>query len=536
MLEQEKFAPGERLNTLGLQCHVNISALDYVTSHHVKVPGRVGWSVCDMTRFNPGRPGGGGVGMAVGVYSYATVSLREGSADEILSKRPALIAHFIALFRKVTKYEGAFSVRAYSDMGSHVGLGSTSSIVLAVLHGMNECLGKPFKHEDLRRLLAYNYVEEEGDLLRYGWETGMTGLGAEGGGIFALSDHVIKLYQYSFAEGDDARVYVIFPDEVVSLSGVEENQMLEEGKVPDSTSAKEKAYIITMDLPAKLHEGNIVEVGKTIWQLQTCGSKTTEISKHGKNVADLLMELNNLQIGTVGMSSAGPAVALVTKEKREKIESIVKGHKCRIECETVVDNVGVTKKAYQPVDVVYVQGAPGSGKTTLCKKLAESGNLIYFSVGELIREKREKDPNSKEAKILARIQDTGEVADEGDITTLLVIGHIEKLIKPGKRNVFLLDGFPRTEKQIDAFESKIKLERKVVLHLRCSSEERLRRIRSRAQESGRADDVSKPLIEKRFAVDETDQIVARYPDTHTINAEKAPSEVFAEAVKIVSKL
>ncbi len=64
----------------------------------------------------------------------------------------------------------------------------------------------------------------------------MTGLGAAAGGIFALSDYIIKLYQFPFAE--NANLFVILPEERIACSGEEEDQLLQEGKKPDTFAAQ----------------------------------------------------------------------------------------------------------------------------------------------------------------------------------------------------------------------------------------------------------------------------------------------------------
>ncbi len=52
-------------------------------------------------------------------------------------------------------------VHTYPGFDSHCGLGSTSSAVIAVLAGANECLGSPLGLEAIRLLAGYNFVEEE---------------------------------------------------------------------------------------------------------------------------------------------------------------------------------------------------------------------------------------------------------------------------------------------------------------------------------------------------------------------------------------
>ena len=51
------------------------------------------------------------------------------------------------------------------------------------------CLSNPLNEEEIRLLLGYNYVEEDENpnLVKYGYETGMTGAAAVNGGMFIMS-------------------------------------------------------------------------------------------------------------------------------------------------------------------------------------------------------------------------------------------------------------------------------------------------------------------------------------------------------------
>ena len=72
----------------------------------------------------------------------------------------------------------------------HCGLGSTSNIAVGVLLGLNSCFNNIFSREELRLMLACNYVEESQELvgqLRYGYETTMTATGSVAGGLFVIN-------------------------------------------------------------------------------------------------------------------------------------------------------------------------------------------------------------------------------------------------------------------------------------------------------------------------------------------------------------
>ena len=81
---------------------------------------------------------------------------------EINYRRSSIIENFVAVFKKTVGYTGGFKIRATDHQHKHVGLGSTSTVMIAVATAMNEALGQPLTNNPLRKLIGYNYVEETG--------------------------------------------------------------------------------------------------------------------------------------------------------------------------------------------------------------------------------------------------------------------------------------------------------------------------------------------------------------------------------------
>ena len=180
-------------------------------SFNVTVPSRIHLTVLDMNRFSPGKPGGGGIGFALQIYSNATVSCTSGKTV-IDSSRALLIEHLVAAFKAITGYTGGFDIRTGAHGKEHVGLGSTCTIASAVVSAMNEALGRPLTYTNIRRLIGHNYVEEtnEPGLLAFGFETGVGAATSIYGGMNVLGDQLTHVYQHSFAE--DKNVFIITPN------------------------------------------------------------------------------------------------------------------------------------------------------------------------------------------------------------------------------------------------------------------------------------------------------------------------------------
>jgi adenylate kinase len=95
-------------------------------------------------------------------------------------------------------------------------------------------------------------------------------------------------------------------------------------------------------------------------------------------------------------------------------------------------------------------GPPGAGKGTQAERLAEDFGLPYIATGNMLR-----DAVREESELGAKAK---EYMDRGDLVPdELIIEMIkERLDKPDAAGGFILDGFPRTEKQAEALDDELK--------------------------------------------------------------------------------
>ncbi len=132
--------------------------------------------------------------------------------------------------------------------------------------------------------------------------------------------------------------------------------------------------------------------------------------------------------------------------------------------------------------MLYVLGGPGSGKGTQCAKLVSDFDFIHVSTGDLLREEvKNKGPNAED---IEKVQKEGGLASS-ELLCTLIKGKFEKFPKTAK---FLLDGFPRCQENLDAWDKIIKDSVKVtcLLYLVCSEETMTKRLLGRGE--GRSDD------------------------------------------------
>lgn len=100
------------------------------------------------------------------------------------------------------------------------------------------------------------------------------------------------------------------------------------------------------------------------------------------------------------------------------------------------------------MDITVFLGAPGSGKGTQAKRLAQRAGFVHFSTGDMLRAAiKAGDPVGLKAK---QSIDRGElVADD------VMIALIEKALTPlSPKSRVILDGFPRTVAQASALDAK----------------------------------------------------------------------------------
>ena len=144
---------------------------------------------------------------------------------------------------------------------------------------------------------------------------------------------------------------------------------------------------------------------------------------------------------------------------------------------------------------IILFGPPGSGKGTQSERLIAKYGFKHLSTGDLLRQEISKNtPLGIEAK---NLMDKGQlVPDE------VVIGMISTCLENNlKANGFLFDGFPRTEAQSEALDKLLKLKHAeigVVLALKVSEEELVKRLLNRGMTSGRSDDNNVEVIRARI--------------------------------------
>jgi beta-ribofuranosylaminobenzene 5'-phosphate synthase len=342
--EFKTFPPGTIQKTLGFEKKkFNLTACKGTVI--VRAPARIHLTVLDMNRFAPDHPGGGGIGFAIQCYCTAEVTCTK-KAVTVDYNRAAIVENFVAVFKKAVGYSGGFAIKVTDHEYKHVGLGSTSTVMIAVATAMNQALGSPLTNTQLRHLIGHNYVEETIDgTVAFGFETGVGPAVSTFGGMAVLGDELALAFHHPFAEGKN--VYIIIPPTDISSAGTQEFDLLmNKARTLDYRDRELKAYLFLMDLIPALERNDLKKAGDTIWEIEFRGSKRAEVEHHSFEIYHYMSRLREAKLEFVGMSSVGPSIAVVTEMDRKSVGKILKPLGLKIAIATKVDNIGlqVTQK------------------------------------------------------------------------------------------------------------------------------------------------------------------------------------------------
>lgn len=117
-------------------------------------------------------------------------------------------------------------------------------------------------------------------------------------------------------------------------------------------------------------------------------------------------------------------------------------------------------------------GIQGAGKSTQGNILSKELGIPYLSTGHIFREMAKE--KSKIGRYLKEVMNSGALIP--DSTTLEIVS--EYLHRPVYEKGYIMDGFPRTTKQADAFENGIDK----VIYLKVSDKEALWRLAYRVDD------------------------------------------------------
>jgi len=180
---------------------------------------------------------------------------------------------------------------------------------------------------------------------------------------------------------------------------------------------------------------------------------------------------------------------------------------------------------------ILMFGCPGSGKGTQGVVLGQMPNLVHLAMGDIFRG---LDKSSDIGQEFLSYSTKGQLVPD-ELTIRVFSLHVESMVQSGaidpKYHTLLLDGIPRTSKQVELLTDVIDI--RAVVHLVIDDRDALvARLSGRAKKSNRPDDADPAVIENRLNVyeRETAPVLAEFPKrlVSRVNADQHPLGVLRD--------
>jgi len=264
----------------------------------------------------------GEMSFAANAYTKVKAGLIRGE-DLIKSERPLIVKHILEMVRQVTDYKGGFSIETVAHPYRHVGFGSSAIMSESTATAVNMLLGEPLSFRELRKLVAYNFVEEADSakgLVFPGASTGGSFNTAKYGGFVITSSECEMIFRVEMP-GDvrfvvgTPRVHVAGPEE----SDTDVNCMSWERHNERINAAKSALWIITEVMPFAV-QGDWRRVGDAFYNYALFGGKAMQMLYYQAALADTLFQMKANHIEGGWMTSAGPSLVALTRTTDGTIE------------------------------------------------------------------------------------------------------------------------------------------------------------------------------------------------------------------------
>lgn len=186
---------------------------------------------------------------------------------------------------------------------------------------------------------------------------------------------------------------------------------------------------------------------------------------------------------------------------------------------------------------ILLFGAPGAGKGTQGKVLAQIPGFFHMSTGEMFRN---LDMSSDIGKIFYNYSSRGELVPDDVVIRLwsqtLHAYTTLSLFKP-KADILVLDGLPRNVTQAKLMHKYINVLK--IVHLKCDDkEEMITRLSRRALKENRPDDAKEEVIRRRWDIyeRETFPVLEWYPRQiiDEVNAVGSPALVLSKVLDAIA--
>ncbi|MFH1407951.1 MAG: hypothetical protein ABIG91_02845 [Patescibacteria group bacterium] len=287
----------------------------------------------------------GEMSFACNIYTQVKVKLTDNQQIKIKSERPLFVKHYALLMKKATDYKGGFEIETVAHPYRHIGFGSSAIMAETTVYAINELLGKPLSFREMRKLVAYNFVEEsDSDKTKLfpGATTGGSFNTIRRGGFVITSSECEEIFHGDIPKN----MFFIVGTPKVGVEGPEASETdvncMGWERHNERINAAKSCLWIVMEIMPYWVKGDYAKVGEAFYNYTFFGGKGMLMLFYRCGVHDILFEQKEAGLEGGWMTSAGPSLVVYTQneEKKNKAVKIFK----RRGCSTVVvkgDNKGI---------------------------------------------------------------------------------------------------------------------------------------------------------------------------------------------------
>ncbi|PRP78469.1 hypothetical protein PROFUN_13646 [Planoprotostelium fungivorum] len=232
---------------------------------------------------------------------------------------------------------------------------------------------------------------------------------------------------------------------------------------------------------------------------------------------------------TAAADGSEPASAKEEKPTEESRQSQPSREEEKEEMVQSLSNPVTPRVTEQPI-VVFVLGGPGAGKGTQCAKIVEHFGFEHLSAGDLLR--AEIKSGSENGEMIANMIKEGRI-----VPSEVTVDLLDKAMTKSGRSRFLIDGFPRDERNNQNWEDATHLA--FVLFFEVPESVLEERLLKRGESSGRSDDNIESIKKRFHTYKESSLPIIQYYDAKgkavKINGDRPVEEVWAEVQEQFAK-
>lgn len=317
------FQPGDRLRLSEAGTFSKPKSRHFVGREiTVRSPARVHMMALDESSMTLENPGGGGLVFGTDLLeTICTVTVTESRGIKLLQPARPSALHIARLFEKLFDLEVGLTIQVNQQIREHLGLGSTTMLLLATSVAINEAFDCPLSNRQLRRVLGYNYVEdsESAELVNPGYQSGCASVAGLYGGLTLVSDDLEIAAHMKFPDG--YKVLLFVPNsEIQRVGGLSrtfegEMQAIAAGQrfwpLINATTRR-----VFFELIPAMCKKDIRQIGQVIYDLNfMMGKIATIIVRYSVAYYTLFEKMYCMGADIVGLSSAGPIVYAIANEQ-----------------------------------------------------------------------------------------------------------------------------------------------------------------------------------------------------------------------------